>query len=464
MSDSAPGRVPFYARSRARRLALQAVYQWQMTGQDVADIEGQFARDDDYAKADAGYFKELLRAAVAKTADGDLEQCMDMAFEDVDPIERAILRNAGYEVLCRDDVDAAVAITEAVRLAKKYGAEQGYRFVNGVLDRLARRCRGDGPDEDALIKKYWARASAQAGARGVVVGIGDDAAVLEPPAGPLVVTTDALIAGTHFDADADARDVGYKALAVNLSDLAAMGAEPRWALSVLTLPRADEDWVVRFGEGFFGLAERHRVALVGGDTARGPLSVAVQLIGVAGAGAGYMSRAGARPGDGVYVTGTVGDAGLVARRVERLHRCTTAAVAACQARQRRPVPRIEEGRRIAQYASAAIDVSDGLLKDLSRLLAASGVGAEVALDRVPVSRWFRLCCLEAVDWLSVLTYGEDYELLFTMDDAHLPDLENALGECGIARIGGVTGDAGLRCTWQGAELALPRALGYDHFR
>ena len=462
MSDKAPGRVPFYARSRARRLALQAVYQWQMTGQDVADIEGQFARDDDYAKADTDYFKELLRAAVAGTADGDLEQCMDMAFEDVDPIERAILRNAGYEVLCRDDVDAAVAITEAVRLAKKYGAEQGYRFVNGVLDRLARRCRDDGPDEDALIKKYRARASAQAGARGVVVGIGDDAAVLEPPAGPLVVTTDALVAGTHFDADADARDVGYKALAVNLSDLAAMGAEPRWALSVLTLPRADEDWIVRFGEGFFGLAERHRVALVGGDTARGPLSVAVQLIGVAGAG--YMSRAGARPGDGVYVTGSVGDAGLSMRRAERLHRCGAAAVAACRARQHRPVPRLEEGRHITQYASAAIDVSDGLLKDLSRLLEASGVGAEVALDRVPVSQWFRRCCLDAADWLSVLTCGEDYELLFTMDDAHLPDLGKALGECTVSRIGHVTENANLHCTWQGAPLPLPRTLGYDHFR
>ncbi len=462
MSKSAPGRVPFYARSRARRLAIQAVYQWQMTGQDVADIEGQFARDDDYAKADAGYFKELLHAAVAKSADGDLEQCMDMALEDVDPIERAILRNAGYEVLRRDDVDAAVVITEAVRLAKKYGAERGYRFVNGVLDRLAKRCRGDGLDEDALIRKYWVRALGRAGACGVVVGIGDDAAVLERPAGRLVVTTDALVAGTHFDADADAGDVGHKALAVNLSDLAAMGAEPRWALLVLTLPRADEEWVMRFGEGFFGLAARHRVALVGGDTARGPLSVAVQLIGVAGDG--YMSRAGARAGDGVYLTGVVGDAGLAARRAERLNRCGAGAVDACRERRRRPPARVAQGRHVAQYASAAIDVSDGLLKDLSRLLAASGVGAEVALDGVPVSRWFRRCCPDAADWLSVLTYGEDYELLFTMDDAHLSDLENALGECGVARIGRVTGDTALRCTWQDAELALPRSLGYDHFR
>ena len=462
MSAAVRSHAAFHARSRARRLAIQAVYQWQMTGQDLASIEAQFARDDDYAKADAEYFKELLRAAVGKTADGDLEQCMEMPLEDVDPIERAILRNAGYEILCRDDVDAAVVITEAVRLAKKYGAEQGYRFVNGVLDCLAKRCRGDGLTEDELIRKYWARASARTGERGVVVGIGDDAAVLAPPAEPLVVTTDALVAGTHFDAVAAAADVGHKALAVNLSDLAAMGAEPRWALLALTLPRADEDWIARFSKGFFELADRHKIALIGGDTARGPLSVAVQLIGVAGDR--YMSRVGARSGDGVYLTGAVGDAGLVARRAERLNRCGVAAVDACRARQCRPTPRIEEGGCIAQYASAAIDVSDGLLKDLSRLLEAGGVGAEVALDGVPVSPWFRRCCDEAGDWLSVLTYGEDYELLFTMDDAHLPDLKSALGECGVTRIGRVTEDAVLRCTWQGAELTLPRALGYDHFR
>ncbi len=452
----------FHARSRARRLAIQAVYQWQMTGQDFDEIEAQFVGGDGYDKVDAGYFTELLRAAIDRTADGDLQQCMDMPLEDVDPIERAIVRNAGYEILCRDDIDAAVAITEAVHLAKKYGAEQGYRFVNGVLDRLAKRCSGETMSEEQLVQTYLARPSGDAG---VVVGIGDDAAVLGPVAEQLVVAADTLVAGTHFAADADAGDVGHKSLAVNLSDFAAMGAVPRWALLVLTLPRADEDWVSHFAKGFFALADSHKISLVGGDTARGPLSATVQLIGVAPDDC--MTRGGARDGDGIYLTGAVGDVGLTARRAGRLNHCGAAAANACRRKAARPSPRVEEGRLIVQHASAALDVSDGVFRDLLRLLDAGGVGGEVEMDRAPVSRTFRRCCDTAADWLSALTYGEDYELLFTMDDRHFDELQESLksaGLCGITRIGHITAAPGLRCTWNGDAVDLPRSPGHDHFQ
>jgi len=451
----------FHARSRARRLAIQAVYQWQMTGQDFDEISAQFAADDDYAKADAGYFAELLRAAINGAADGELQQCMDMPLESVDPVERAIVRNAGYEILCRDDIDSAVAITEAVRLAKKYGADQGYRFVNGVLDRLAKRCDGGAVGEEQLVRAHFARES---GDDAVVVGIGDDAAVLGPVAEPLVVAADTLVAGTHFNADADAGDIGHKALAVNLSDIAAMGGVPRWALLALTLPRADEDWVSRFAGGFFALADSFKVSLVGGDTVRGPLSATVQLIGAAPGEC--MTRTGARDGDGIYLTGAVGDAGLAARRAQRLNRCGAAAKA-CRRNAARPSPRVVEGPLIAQHASAAIDVSDGVFMDLSRLLDAGGVGGEVGMERIPVSRTFRDCCDTAADWLSALTYGDDYELLFTMDDGHLDELRQSLkaaGACDVTRIGQITAQAGLRCTFHGDAVELPRSPGHDHFR
>lgn len=452
----------FHARSRARRLAIQAVYQWQMTGQDFDEISAQFAAEDDYDKADAGYFAELLRAAITGAADGELQQCMDMPLESVDPIERAIVRNAAYEILCRDDIDSAVAITEAVRLAKKYGADQGYRFVNGVLDRLAKRCSGGAVGEEQLVRAHLVR---EVGDDAVVVGIGDDAAVLGPVLGQLVVTADTLVAGTHFNADADAGDIGHKALAVNLSDIAAMGAAPRWALLALTLPRADEDWVSRFAAGFFALADSCKVSLVGGDTARGPLSATVQLMGTASGGC--MTRTGARDGDGIYLTGAVGDAGLAARRAERLNRCGAGAAKACRRKAARPSPRIVEGQLIAQHASAAIDVSDGVFMDLSRLLDAGGVGGEVGMERIPVSRTFRDCCDTAADWLSALTYGDDYELLFTMDDAHLDELQQSLTEaaaCGVTRIGRITAQTGLRCTFRDDAMELPRSPGHDHFR
>jgi thiamine-monophosphate kinase len=192
-----------------------------------------------------------------------------------------------------------------------------------------------------------------------------------------VATVDAIVEGVHFLRTADAADIGYRALAVNLSDLAAMGAEPAWALLALMVPAADETWLAGFVRGFFELADRHGVSLVGGDTNRGPLCISVQLHGFVPRGAS-LTRSGARPGDKLYVTGTLGDAaaglalerdgeGRDARGAEELRR-----------RFLRPEPRVEEGRVLRDLASAAIDVSDGLVLDAGRLSRASGVGIELS--------------------------------------------------------------------------------------
>ncbi|GGD34677.1 thiamine-phosphate kinase [Pseudoxanthomonas indica] len=239
----------------------------------------------------------------------------------------------------------------------------------------------------------------------VVVGIGDDAAVLQPPAGQqLAITTDTLNVGVHFFAETRARDLGWKALAVNLSDLAAMGAEPAWCTLSLSLPESDPAWLDEFIEGFLDLAGEQRIALVGGDTTRGPLSIAVTAIGCVDAGRA-LRRAGACLEDDVWVSGTLGDA--------------AAALApwptprdALRRRLERPQPRVALGRQLVGLAHAAADVSDGLLADLGHICRASGMGAEIWLPSLPASE--TLLALEANDRVAwQASGGDDYELCFT---------------------------------------------------
>jgi thiamine-monophosphate kinase len=240
----------------------------------------------------------------------------------------------------------------------------------------------------------------------VVLGIGDDAALVTvPPDAELVLTTDALVEGVHFVAGSAARSLGHRALAVNLSDIAAMGASPSWMLLALTLPQADEDWLREFCLGMGALAHEHQVALVGGNLSRGPLAITVELAGLVPRGRA-LRRDGARPGDQLYVSGTLGDA---AAGRERLH---DPAAAALVRRFEYPQPRVALGQALRGLASACIDVSDGLYVDATRLLQASGCAAEIDLARLPLSPELRRV-LGAQAPVLALSGGEDYELCFS---------------------------------------------------
>ncbi|RMG27484.1 MAG: thiamine-phosphate kinase [Gammaproteobacteria bacterium] len=304
----------------------------------------------------------------------------------------------------------------------------------------------------------------------VVLGIGDDAACLVPPAGrELVAATDTLVAGIHFPPDLDPGDVGYRALAVNLSDLAAMGAEPAWMTLALTLPEADLGWLTGFAAGLRAAARGAGVALVGGDTTRGPLTVTIQVLGTVPAGT-VVRRAGARPGEGIYVSGTLGDAAM---GLACLRHGLEAGPAGdfCRRRFARPEPRLALGQALRGRASAMIDVSDGLLADLGHLLAASGVGATLARERVPVSEAFRACLSRLPPQVQPeartypLSGGDDYELCFTLPPG-ADDQVRALGErCGVrlTHIGVVESHPGLRVVDREGRPVEVQKPGYEHF-
>lgn len=295
----------------------------------------------------------------------------------------------------------------------------------------------------------------------VVLGIGDDAALLQPPAGrQLVVAMDTLNAGVHFPADTAPADIGWKALAVNLSDLAAMAAEPAWCTLSLSLPEADGAWVDGFLDGFLALAQAHGVALVGGDTTRGPLSVCVAAHGFVDPGRA-LRRDGARPGDLVWVSGTLGEAaGALAQWQQGV-----AVDPALRARLERPTPRIAVGRALAGVASACIDVSDGLLADLDHLCAASGVGASIRIDALPCSQVLREAFDPATRRELQAGGGDDYELCFSTG-ADARDAVAAIAQdagVAIACIGEVVAGDGVRAFDAGGARWIPARAGHEHF-
>lgn len=296
----------------------------------------------------------------------------------------------------------------------------------------------------------------------VKLGVGDDGAVLDLPAGQqLVAVADTIISGVHFPVGADAADVGYRVLAVNLSDLAAMGASPAFALLCLTLPAGDEGWCESFMAAFDALARQYNVALVGGDTTRGPLAATVQLMGFVPTGKA-LTRRGARSGDLVYVTGWPGDA-AAGLALEQGRLSGAGADRAWLVRRfRRPEPRIEFGTRLRGLATACIDISDGLAADLARLVQSSGVGAVVSVDALPLSRALFALAGEARAREFALYGGDDYELLFTVPLARRAELAalQGAGAPALHCIGEVTSAAGLKLRAGGAELAV---RGYDHF-
>jgi len=316
-----------------------------------------------------------------------------------------------------------------------------------------------GHGEFDLIARIRARAAGH-GRADVVLGIGDDAALLQPPPGQaLVVATDVLNDGVHFPADTAPDALGWKALAVNLSDLAAMGATPAWCTLALSLHAADEAWLDDFLDGFMALAAAHDVALVGGDTTRGPLSVAVTVHGFV-APDRALRRAGARVGDAVWVTGTLGDA--AAALVQ--WRAGTAADAPLRERLDRPEPRVAVGQAIAGLATACIDVSDGVLADLGHLCNASGIGAEVDADALPASEALHGRFIAEARRALQAAGGDDYELCFTAPESAASDLDRVARDCGVAitRIGRIVAQPGVRAFAEGAPWQPPRP-GYEHF-
>jgi thiamine-monophosphate kinase len=316
--------------------------------------------------------------------------------------------------------------------------------------------------EFEIIRRYFMRQALKR--EDVMTGIGDDAAVLKVPAGQeLVVCMDTLVAGVHFPEDTPAAAIGHKSLAVNLSDLAAMGATPAWATLSLTLPENNSSWIDAFSRAFCALADRYGAQLVGGDTTRGPLSVTVQAHGFVSAGTA-LRRKGAKPGDRIFVTGTLGDAGLALQLQGH-------APDDLQRKLDYPEPRVEAGRVLAGLASAAIDISDGLLADLGHLLEGESSGASLQVDALPRSDAFlsmlrQSGSLKQSSWYELpLSAGDDYELCFTVPEALCSRVEQQLSalSCGCTQIGIIEEAAGIRCYLEDGASYQPVAKGYQHF-
>jgi thiamine-monophosphate kinase len=316
--------------------------------------------------------------------------------------------------------------------------------------------------ETQLIARFFADLGAAR--TDVVLGIGDDAAVLRVAAGEdLVLTTDALVEGVHFLAGASAHSLGHRVLAVNLSDIAAMGATPTWALLALNLPRADEVWLGSFAAGFGQLARAHAVALVGGNVSRGPLSLTVAMAGTLPSGQG-LRRDRARPGDALYVSGTVGDASAWLKCGRGDLTCSVRAAEFLQKRFEYPTPRMALGAGLLGLASACIDVSDGLYADAQRLLQAAGVGARIELPQLPVS-WALRECLGDLAWQQALEGGEDYELCFTAPEARHEAIAALAAQTGtpVTQIGRIRDGTAIELVMDKSVMQFS-PLGFDHFR
>jgi len=311
-----------------------------------------------------------------------------------------------------------------------------------------------------LIGRFFSRA-----ARSAKLGVGDDAALVEAAAGhDLVMTMDTLVSGTHFSSDPEPRALGHKSLAVNLSDLAAMGARPRWVLLAITLSDVDEEWLAAFAQGFYDLAQRHDVALVGGDTTRGPLSITVMATGEVAADKA-LRRDRARAGDEVWVSGQLGSAALALRHRRGELRLKGKDLEGCSMSLDMPTPRIELGQALVGVASSAIDVSDGLVADAGHIALRSGVKMEICYDDVPAIAGVMHLKQDKVVRDAVLAGGDDYELLFTVPAGATGQLDavSARLGLGLTRIGRVIRGSGVTVLDDSGGLIDAGTGGYDHF-
>ena len=318
--------------------------------------------------------------------------------------------------------------------------------------------------EFELIQRYFSRkGQAQAD---VALGIGDDAALLNLPAEQqLVIAIDTLVQGVHFPANTSPYDIGWKALAVNLSDLAAMGAEPAWFTLALTLPESSETWLTEFSAGLFDLANQYGLSLVGGDTTRGPLTVTIQIAGYVPTGQALL-RAGAGPGERIFVTGSLGDATLALQLLADQLPETVQDYPDLLKHLNQPQPRIEEGRALRGIASCAIDISDGLLADLQHMLDASDVGAEIYLSQIPYSTKARQLLSRYPDIRNTLLGGgDDYELCFCVAPDKLQRLEQIAAEnqFQFTEIGLISDTRELRSLDAAGQPVEIDTRGYTHF-
>lgn len=314
-------------------------------------------------------------------------------------------------------------------------------------------------NEFELIRQYFQRPAAN-----TLLGVGDDAALVMPTAGKaLAVSSDMLVSGRHFFADADPYWLGHKALAVNLSDMAAMGARPRWFLLSLALPEVDEGWLEGFSAGLLSLADAHDVALVGGDTTRGPLNLSIQIIGEVAADKA-LRRDQALPGDDIWISGCVGEAALGLRHLQQQLHLPPALCPLALQRLHAPLPRVSLGLALAPYSRCAIDISDGLVADLSHICEQSGCGALLSLAALPQSPLLLSVDTDLRQQV-MLAGGDDYELCFTARPehaAHLALLSQQLA-LPLTRIGSIVAGSGVQLQQADGSLLQRSFKGFDHF-
>lgn len=315
-----------------------------------------------------------------------------------------------------------------------------------------------------IIRRYFTRPAASA-----VLGVGDDAALIKPAGGmELAISTDMLVCGRHFFADTASHKLGHKSLAVNLSDMAAMGAKPRWATLSLALPepliRTDEKWLEAFAEGFFGLAQAYQVELIGGDTTQGPLNICVTIIGEVAAGKA-LRRSGARPGDDIWISGHLGDAALALAHMQGRIKLQADDMIACLAALDTPVPRVALGQQLIGIAHSAIDISDGLLADLEHILECSRTGAVIRMDEIPGSASMKKHLPHPLAIKCLLAGGDDYELCFTAPQSARERIGTLSREQNIplTSIGAIVAEEGLVVLDADGNSIRLEAKGYDHF-
>ncbi|MFZ2161533.1 MAG: thiamine-phosphate kinase [Sideroxyarcus sp.] len=310
-----------------------------------------------------------------------------------------------------------------------------------------------------LIKRYFTRPTP-----GAILGVGDDAALLRIADGmELAVSTDMLVSGTHFFHNADPFLLGHKTLAVNLSDLAAMGAVPRWATLALSLPAADENWLQQFSAGFFALADEHGIELIGGDTTRGPLNLCVTIMGEVPKGKA-LRRSGAKVGDDIWVSGILGMAALGLAYLKGKTELPEEDRLFCLAALHKPLPQVALGLALRDIAHSAIDISDGLLADLGHILECSQLGAEIHFEAIPKVGAGNID--EALLQHCALSGGDDYELCFTAAVARRDEIE-ALAQklqLPLTRIGTIRAEQGCTVHTAGGGEIKSKESGYDHFK